>query len=181
MPLTFAAYDEGHRAHAHQTQQTHRRIFNMSILIRRNPIREMAAMQRAVDRLFEDTWREFGMEQGGDNVLALDVHESDQAFLITANIPGVNMESVEVTLHDGVLSISAELPQPEVKEGVRVRLQERPFGTYSRTVRLPKAVDGEKVEAAYENGVLALTLPKTPDAQPRQIPIRNSGNLASQN
>ncbi len=151
----------------------------MSILIRRNPIREIAAMQSAMDRLFEDTWR--GYTEQNENMLAIDVHENDNAYMLLSNIPGVNAEDVEITLHDGVLSVSAELPRTEVAEGVRVHAQERPFGRYTRTIRLPKAVDTDAVEAAYENGVLALTLPKTPDAQPRQIPIKTSGTLPSAN
>lgn len=151
----------------------------MSIVIRRNPMREIAAMQNMMDRFFEDTLR--GFEGNMDNMLALDVHESDEAYLLLANLPGVNAENIEVTLHDGVLHISAELPKAEVAEGVRVRLEERPYGTYTRSIRLPKAVNNSGVEAAYENGVLALTLPKSEEAQPRQIPIKVSGNLSDGN
>lgn len=151
----------------------------MSIVIRRNPIREMAAIQSAMDRLFEDTWR--GYTSDSENTLAIDAHENDNAYVILANLPGVASDAIDITLHDGVLTISAELVQPEVAEGVRIHAQERPYGRYTRSLRLPKAVDAENVEANYENGVLALTLPKTPDAQPRQIPIKNGKVLQSEN
>jgi HSP20 family protein len=150
----------------------------MSIVIRRNPIREMAAMQTAMDRFFEDTLRGF---EGNDNALALDVHESDEAYLLMSNLPGISTDDIDITLHDGVLTISAELPKAEVNEGIRVRIQERPYGTYTRSLRLPKAVDNNAVEAAYENGVLMLTLPKSAEAQPRQIPIRTNGTLTDGN
>lgn len=147
----------------------------MSILIRRNPIREMAAMQSAMDRLFEDTWRGFNVES--DNVLGIDVHETDEAYTLFSNLPGVSADNIEITLHDGVLTIGAELPKLMIEEGVRVHVAERPYGHYTRTIRLPKAVDSNAVEADYNNGVLVLSLPKTAEAQPRQIPIRNSGML----
>ncbi|MEO1439336.1 MAG: Hsp20/alpha crystallin family protein [Chloroflexota bacterium] len=145
----------------------------MSIVIRRNPIREMAAMQNAMDRLFEDTWRGMGLNAEADNTLAIDVHENDEAYTLLANVPGANPANIEITLHDSVLTINADLPQADVEDGTRVHINERVSGTYVRSLRLPKAVDASAVEAAYENGVLVLTLPKTPDAQPRQIPIRN--------
>ena len=150
----------------------------MSITIRRNPVREMMALQNAMDRFFEDSWRGF---EGNDNVLALDVHESDEAYLLMANTPGVSAEDIDITLHDGVLTITAEVRTPDVKEGVRVHIQERPSGTYTRTLRLPKAVNNEGVEASYDNGVLILTLPKSVDAQPRQIPIKVNSRLAEIN
>ncbi|MEM6283560.1 MAG: Hsp20/alpha crystallin family protein [Chloroflexota bacterium] len=152
----------------------------MSIVIRRNPIREMAAMQSAMDRLFEDTWRGFGVNAESDNMLAVDVHENDEAYALLANVPGASPENIEITLHDSVLTINAELPQVEVEEGTRVHVAERVSGSYSRSLRLPKAVDASAVEAAYENGVLTLTLPKTPDAQPRQIPIRNGAAVLAE-
>jgi len=147
----------------------------MSIVIRRNPIREMVAMKSAMDRLFEDTWR--GINSESENTLAVDVHENEQAYTLLTNVPGVNPENIEITLHDGVLTINAEIPKVEIAEGVRVHIQERASGSYTRTLRLPKAVSSDGVEAAYENGVLALTLPKTPDAQPRHIPIKTTPSL----
>jgi HSP20 family protein len=146
-----------------------------NILIRRNPIREMAAMQSAMDRLFEDTWRNFGTDN--DNMLVIDVHENSSAYTLMANLPGVPSDQIEVTMHDGVLTINAELPRTEVEEGTRVHIQERPYGQYTRSLRLPRAVNAEAIEAGYENGVLLLTLPKTPDAQPRQIPIKGAPAL----
>jgi len=142
-------------------------------------MREIAAMQSMMDRFFEDSLR--GFDTTADNTLALDIHESDEAYLLLANLPGVNSDNIEVTLHDGLLHISAEMPKAEVAEDVRVRMEERPYGTYTRSIRLPKAVDNTAVEAAYENGVLALTLPKAEDAQPRQIPIKVNGTLTDGN
>ncbi len=150
----------------------------MSILIRRNPIRDMAAMQSAMDRLFDDAWR--GMADDNERVLAIDVHEADDAYTIMTNVPGVDSENIDITLHDGILTIAAELPKAQAEDGVRVHVAERVYGQFTRTISLPKAVDSERVEATFDNGVLTLFLPKTAEAQPRQIPIK-AGNVLRTN
>lgn len=143
----------------------------MATIVRWNPFREMAAMQSAMDRLFEDSWR--GMQSTlTRGTLALDIHESDAAYTVTAALPGLTADQIQVTMHDGVLTISAEVPQPAAAENSRVLLQERVYGRLSRSVTLPEAVDNGAVEATYENGVLTLTLPKVPEAQPRTIPVK---------
>jgi HSP20 family protein len=82
-----------------------------------------------------------------------------------------------------MLSISGELPQPKTEENRKVVVQERYYGKFSRSVSLPQSVDTNKVEATYDNGVLNLTLPKLPEAQPKQISVKVNGNkqLSSKN
>lgn len=152
----------------------------MNTVIRWNPMREMAAVQSAFDRIFEDAWR---TSRGGmaHKILALDVRENDEAYNIVTTLPGVSADQVEVSLQDNVLTISAEVQQAETTEGTRVLLQERAYGRFSRSINLPQEVDADKVEAAYENGVLTLTLPKLPEAQPRMIPVKNNTLLQSSN
>jgi len=85
----------------------------------------------------------------------------------------------------GSLSPGALVPQPHMPENARPLLQERTFGKFTRTINLPQQVDTEAIEASYENGVLTLQLPKTPEVQPKLISVRNgqSGQrqLSSQN
>lgn len=149
----------------------------MNVIIRRNPIRDMAAMQSAMDRMFEEAWR--GFQPGSDNAdrtLALDVHEADDRYTVVATLPGLSADDVNITLHEGALNITATLPQPEVAEGTRVLMQERAYGSFSRTINLPQPVDPDNVAANYDNGILTLTLHKAAHAQPRQIKVQ-SGNL----
>ncbi len=145
-------------------------------MTRWNPFREMAAMQNALDRLFEDTWRT-GWPTTGGSSLALDVHETDTGYTVKADLPGLNPDQINVKIENGALVISANLPQPTVPENTRVLIQERPFGQFVRTVNLPQRVDTQHVEASYEHGVLTLTLPKSPEAQPKLIPIKANGKL----
>lgn len=152
----------------------------MSTIIRWNPLREMAAMQNAMDRLFDETWRAT-QTNGLRNFIALDVHETDSNFVVVASVPGVNPEQIDVTFHNDVLSINVNIPQPETADNTRVLLQERAFGQFTRSLTLGQPVDIENAESTYENGVLTLTLPKSAEAQPRRIQVKRQGLLTNQN
>ena len=140
-------------------------------IARWNPLREMAAMQNAMDRMFDDAWR--STRSGySSSALALDMTDNGDTYSIRADIPGVDADQIDVNVHEGVLTISAELKQPEYGEEVRVLLQERPFGQFSRSINLPQPVDTEKIDATHEGGVLSLTVPKIPEVQPRSIAVK---------
>ena len=140
----------------------------MTTVVRWNPVREMVAMQSALDQLFDNGWRGTRVDVG---TLPLDVHESDQNYTISAAIPGVNADAVNLSFHDGVLTIAGEVPQA-THENSRALMLERNYGKFQRSIRLPQTVDASAIDANIENGVLTLTLPKTPEAQPRQIPVK---------
>jgi HSP20 family protein len=152
----------------------------MSTYIRWNPFREMAAMQSALDRLFDDSFRST-WPATADNVLAFDVLETNDNYVATVTLPGLTADDINIRFEDGTLTVSAEIPQPTVEEGARVLMQERGFGQFSRSIRLPDSIDADHVEATYEDGVLTLTLPKAEEAKPRLIPIKSGGLLQSKN
>jgi HSP20 family protein len=147
----------------------------MSTIIRWNPVREMAAMQSAMDRLFDETWRNYRTVDTS-LALALDVHETETAFHVVASLPGVPADTVNINLQEDVLTISGEVPQPTYPEGARALLLERTYGKFSRSIRLPEAVVTDQIEATLDNGVLTLNLPKSPEVQPKQIPVRVHNN-----
>jgi HSP20 family protein len=140
----------------------------MATMIRWNPVREMMAMQNAFDRVWNDANRT------ATTALSLNVFESDTAYTVFAALPGTTTDNIQISLHDGVLTIAGEVPANTV-ENARVLIMERSAGNFSRSLRLPHDIDMAKVEATFENGVLTLTLPKAEEAQPRMIPVRTSG------
>lgn len=150
----------------------------MSRIVRWNPFREMVAMQSAMDRIFDETWRD-ARPYWTENNLPIDVQENEDAFTVVANIPGVNADDINVNLHDNILTISFETTQENDNqdENKRVLIQERVYGKFSRSFRLGQHVNAENVEAAYDNGVLTLTLPKSEEAKPRQITVKNGKTL----
>ena len=142
-------------------------------IVRWNPVRDMVAMQNAMDRLFEETWR--NAETTSNHRLPLDVYETDQAYTVVSSVPGLGADDINITLHEGTLTIAGEWGEPATESdenNTRALLRERTYGKFNRTVNLPQIIDADAVEATYENGLLTLTLPKQPNAQPRQIPVR---------
>ena len=145
----------------------------MTTMIRWNPIREMIAMQNAFDRSYNENWRT--IRANAEAQLPLNVYENDNAYVLVASLPGVGAENINISWHDDVVTIAAELPQTQFEgENVKAHIVERAYGKVSRSLRLSRPVDTEAVEAVYENGVLTLTLPKSPEAQPRVIPVRST-------
>lgn len=142
-----------------------------------NPVREMVAFDRAIDRMFEDTWQQIRTSASSMASLPIDVHETDQAYTITAAAPGMKADDLQINLHENVLTITGEMrterSENDEQQG-RTLLTERTYGKFSRSLRLPQPVQADQIEASLEHGVLTLTLPKTPEVQPRQIPVRSS-------
>lgn len=104
--------------------------------------------------------------------IKMDVKEADGQYLVKAEIPGVNKDDIHVTIDGNLVSISAEVKQEkETKEGERVISSERSYGMASRSFSLGSEVDQSNVKAAYNNGVLELTLPKKPGSASREIPV----------
>jgi HSP20 family protein len=128
------------------------------------------------DNLFEGFFRPMRImdEEAAGTGLAprLDVIEREDEFLVKAELPGVKKDDIEVSLEDGVLTITAETKsETEEKEGERVIRQERRYGKYLRSLRLGKEIDERKVKAAYKDGVLELTLPKAEEVKPKKISV----------
>lgn len=103
--------------------------------------------------------------------LALDVEEKADAYIVRANLPGISQDDISVNIHEDVLSVSAETAAENRDETSKMLIRERRFGRFSRSLRFPTNVDGDAVEASYENGVLSITLPKAEHVKPRQIPV----------
>jgi HSP20 family protein len=101
----------------------------------------------------------------------VDVKEDDKAITVTAELPGMTEKDVEVTLHDGVLTLKGE--KREEKSDADTKFTERRYGRFMRSFRLPDGIDEEKISAAVDKGVLSITVPKNPAAAPkaRSIPI----------
>ena len=108
----------------------------------------------------------------------IDAYETERAFVVEADLPGVHPENVEISFEQNTLTIKGTraptLQAPEKGE-LRVFTAERVSGDFARSVRLPEYVDGDKIEAHYNNGVLTVTVPKAPSALPRKIAIKNVG------
>jgi HSP20 family protein len=102
---------------------------------------------------------------------ALDAQENKDNFTVRVELPGFKREDIQVSLQDGVLTISGERKEEKVGEGTEVHRQERYYGKFARALTLPTAVAADKVKAAYKDGVLTIILPKAEEAKPKQIDV----------
>jgi len=104
---------------------------------------------------------------------AIDVSETESAYVVKAELPGVSRSDLDVTINDGVLTINAERKEEkkDEKDG-RVIRQERYYGKFVRSLRLGSDIDETKIEARYEDGILHLSLPKTAEVKPRKVDVK---------
>jgi HSP20 family protein len=142
-------------------------------IIRWNPVREVAALQSALDRMFDD-FRPLNGDSEVGYGLSVDLVEEDTQYVLTAELPGADMDNISIRLHNEFLTIEAEIPETVVEhKDARALVRERRFGHFSRRLHLAQTVDADKVEATFDNGVLTLNLPKVPEVQPRNIAIKS--------
>ncbi|NUP90041.1 MAG: Hsp20/alpha crystallin family protein [Candidatus Sumerlaeia bacterium] len=133
--------------------------------------RPFSELQGEINRLFSDVWRETPREAAGF-LPAIDIVEKGDRLVIKADLPGVSKEDVQVTVHEGVLTIrGTRNHQDEVKdEGFR--LFERATGSFARSIQLPVDVQTDKVSASYKDGVLTIEALKVPAAVPRTVEVQ---------
>jgi HSP20 family protein len=145
-----------------------------------------SSFRREMDRLFDDFFapategRAFtAPTQAASAILRpmIDVEETDQAFVVSAELPGLTEQDIELNLHDNALTLSGEKRSERKEEKGGRRYAERSFGRFERTIPFPAEVDADRVDASFRNGVLTVTLPKNEKAKDktRRIEVRSGG------
>jgi len=126
-----------------------------------------------IDRLFEAPLAELARTSQllSGWTPALEVFEDKDNVYVRAELPGMKKEDIELSLHDGSLSISGERKDEEKHKDAEVYRAERFFGRFQRTVTLPTPVQSDKVKAQYKDGMLTVTLPKAEEAKPKHIDV----------
>ena len=153
-------------------------------IVRWEPLRELNSLQSEMNRLFNAAFDTPVTAQAGATaprrwIPAMDLVEAGDHFLVRADLPGLSEEDVKIEVEDGVLTISGErkLEQETTQNGVtRV---ERAFGSFARSLTLPKGVDPSAVTASFDRGVLELRIPKPEERKPRRISIAVGGGEGS--
>ena len=149
----------------------------MSNLTRWNPVTELEDLLDRYTRQFGVT-RSNGERESkdlfrrSDWAPSVDIKETPEAFLIEAELPGLNKEDVKVTVHDGVLSIQGERRKNEESSDEKHHRVERFYGSFLRRFTLPDNVSDDAIQASFKDGVLHLTLTKSEPAQPKAIEVQ---------
>ena len=135
-----------------------------------NPFAHLGGLGRELDRILNPS--EPTPEPNAAFAPAVEVRDEQESFSVQAELPGLDKENVSVTFHDGVLSISGERKvTPEAQPGQVIR-SERYYGRFLRRLAVNQPVDADKIQAAYKDGILTVTLPKRVEARPRSIQIQ---------
>jgi HSP20 family protein len=124
-----------------------------------------------VDRFFDDFFPEKHLDETRAWMPSIDVAESDDAFTVKAEVPGMDKNDLDITLTDGLLTIKGEKKNERKEEKENYHLMESSYGSFSRTLRLPVDVELNAVDAKYKDGVLTIVLPKAEKVQPKKIEV----------
>ena len=137
---------------------------------------EVERFRREIDRLFDDffTGSPFRYFERGDWIPAVDMSENENEIVVHAEIPGMNAKEIDIFLNGRVLTMKGDRKQEQEEKEKKYHRIERRYGSFSRSFELPADVDGNKVKAAYKDGVLTLNLPKTKEQSVKRIEIKTS-------
>jgi HSP20 family protein len=127
-------------------------------------------MRREFERLFGDAYDQRLARDERYARLPVDVYSTEDKLIVTAAVPGISPDDVEVTFEGDVLTIKGDLPAP--LGNVDYFAQERPYGAFQRAINVGVPVDADNIEATFDRGVLNIALPKAEEAKPKKIEIK---------
>jgi HSP20 family protein len=142
----------------------------MPLLVRSEPYRDF-------DRLFQQLVGDSSRRVTPAGI-PMDAYRKEDRFLLQFDVPGVNSESIELTVDNNTLTVRAERQAPEFVEGIEALVAERPHGVFSRQILLGDNLDTSKIDAQFSDGVLTLSIPVAEEAKPRRIDIRHDSSKA---
>jgi HSP20 family protein len=157
----------------------------MANIMRRSPGSELTTLQDRLNQIFgQQFWplerlTSFPELTGTNFIPAVDVYEDQHSITVSAELPGVNDKDVNISLENGVLTISGERKMENEENKENFHRLERSYGRFIRTFTLPPTVDPENVKAEFDNGVLKIRLAKREEAKPKQIKIESGKGEAA--
>jgi HSP20 family protein len=147
-------------------------------IVRWEPLRELGSLQNEMNRLFNTVFDAPAPGTGSAMrrwMPAMDLVESDDHFVLRADLPGMSEDDIKIELEDGTLTVSGERKAEHETNAEGYYRVERAFGAFSRSLTLPKGVDAEAVGASFDRGVLEVRIPKPEERKPRRIEIAGAG------
>jgi HSP20 family protein len=147
-------------------------------VVRWEPLRELGSLQNEMNRLFNTVFDTPPPGNGGTMrrwMPAMDLIETDEHFVLRADLPGLDEDDIKIEIEDGTLTVSGERKAEHESKAEGYYRVERAFGAFSRSLALPKGIDPEGVSANFDRGVLEVRIPKPEERKPRRIEISGSG------
>jgi HSP20 family protein len=137
-------------------------------IIRWDPFREMSTVQNRFDRLFDSVWG--GRQEAW--LPAVDVFDTKDAVVLKAELAGMDPDDIQIEVEDNVLTIKGERRFEEKVDEERYYRVERRFGSFQRSLALPQGVKADGIDAAYEDGILEVRVPKAEEEKPKKIEVK---------
>jgi HSP20 family protein len=147
-------------------------------VVKKQPGREVSRLRREMDRLFEDF---FAPQAGwgwqpweGEWTPAVDVSETPEQVTVKAELPGLDPKEIDISLTGNILTLKGEKKSAREEKKENYHVVERSYGSFSRSLALPAAVNADKIEARFDQGVLTVTCPKKEPVKPKAIEIKTT-------
>ena len=154
----------------------------MTIITRWDPFREFATLQDRMNRLFRESFGDVGRDESLTTTSAfapaVDVYEDEHKVVLKIEVPGIDEKDIDVRVENNTLTVQGERKIEKEEKEENYRRVERHYGSFTRNFTLPPTVDTENVSAAYDKGILKVTLPKKAEAKPKQIKVSVGGEKA---
>jgi HSP20 family protein len=141
------------------------------------PFREVTRLRREMDRLWDDYFgsgRRALQPMPAEFAPAVDVKETADQIVVKAEVPGMDAKDINISVTGDVLTIKGEKKSEREETEENYHLVERSYGSFSRSLAMPAAVDLDKIEAKYDKGVLTITCPKKEEVKPKAIEIKST-------
>ncbi len=148
-------------------------------IIRWRPMRDFMTVQDEMNRMFDrflsrEGWEDDESLSKANWYPSVDVSENKDEFVITAELPGMKKDDVQITFANNVLKIEGERNKEEEKQDTNYHRVERSYGKFVRSFQVPSQIQGDKIGADFKNGILTIHLPKAEAAKPKEVEIKIS-------
>jgi HSP20 family protein len=143
-------------------------------IIRWDPFRDLVTLREKMNRLFEEAYSTRGEERDLVSCSwspSVDIYETEQELVLTAEVPGIEDNNIEIKIEDNTLTLKGERKFEKETEEENYHRIERAYGSFYRSFSLPPHINQDKIEAEHENGVLKITMPKKHEAKPRTVKV----------
>jgi HSP20 family protein len=144
----------------------------MTKITRSDPFYDIVSARDTMDRMLDNYFGRSALSFEGYGVIDLDMYQTDDEIVVEASIPGIKPEDINISIAGEVLTIKGEVGQEKETKNADYHIQERRFGSFSRSVTLPTMVVADKAVADFKNGILKLTLPKAEEVKPKTISVK---------
>ena len=139
------------------------------------PFKDLGRMRNEMDRLWDSFFEgrpRMGVDEGGHWLPSVDVSETKNDIVVKAELPSMDPKDLDISLSDGSLVIKGEKKHEKEEKDENYHFVERSYGSFVRTIQLPREVKHDKISASYKNGVLKVTLPKSEEAKTKEIKVQ---------